>query len=226
MESREESIRRLVRSYKEERAEIARRPTPRGIARGHTPRDIAVRAVDAELRERPSKHLEHLRVDLLSMHLSRGPSGTFWLDLLIDRYFRALLHSGRLDAVVFCRILLLAKRQHELSSEHTRHKPPDPRLAFVEEMLSSRDAKGAVAIHEAPDEDDGATTRKDRFEQFLKDAGRHQQECPHDSARSLASCLVGKGAYGFSVDTASRILRGTYEPATSLGFKRFPGLDL
>ena len=199
----------------------------RAIARGHTPWDIAVRAVYAELRERPSKELARLRVDLLSARPSgSGPMGSFWFDLFIDRYFQALPHSSNTDAVVCCRILLLAKRQHELSDKHTRHKPPDPRLAFVEEMLSSRDAKGAVATHEAPGEDDGATTRKDRFEQFLKDAGKHQQECPHDSARSLASCLVGKGEYGFSVDTASRILRGTYAPATSLGFKRFPGLDL
>ena len=79
MENLEERLQRLLRSDELERAkiarrraEIARRPTPKGIARGHSSWDIAVRAVDAELRERPSKELERLRVDLLSVDHSRS----------------------------------------------------------------------------------------------------------------------------------------------------------
>ena len=181
---------------------------------------------ESDLRSHPARGAVRWAERVLFKGGGLYPGTPGLIDSLIEEAGRHVRPGGNSFFPAF-RILLLEAKRHEDCDLETVKRIRE-QIAEMEEVLPQTDDAAPTVLPAEPEElkENTPTTRKDRFEQFLKDAGRHQEECPHDSARSLASCLVGKGEYGFSVDTASRILRGTYKPATSLGFKRFPGLDL
>ena len=192
------------------------------------PAIFAARALwrESDLRSHPARGAVRWAERVLFKGGGLYPGTPGLIDSLIEGAGRHVRPGGNSFFPAFCILLLEAKRRGDCDLETLEQIREQ--IAEMEEVLPQTDDAAPTVLPAEPEEprENTPTTRKDRFEQLLKDAGRHPQECPHDSARSLASCLVGKGVCGFSVDTASRILRGTYGPAERLGFERFPGLDL